>query len=192
MVTLQCHHIELEAHAWRRKAIPNEVQKNVLIKSRRRCCLCFGLEGRDEDQKGQIAHLDGDNENAAEDNLAFLCFDHHDEFDGTTRLAKGLREDEVKHWRDHLYRAKASADAAKASETSGIPKLTEVNPFRQLCDLALRIREEELQRDATPRHQRPPHDFARQATTDDQLRELLADCCAAGPRLGSGKKESNT
>jgi hypothetical protein len=87
-----------------RKAIPDETQKNVLTKSRRRCCLCFWLEGKDEVQKGQIAHLDGDNENNAEDNLAFLCFVHHDDYDGTTRLAKGLRMDEVKHWRDELYR----------------------------------------------------------------------------------------
>src|SRR5690348_12343284 len=87
-----------------RKPIPGETQKNILTKSRRRCCLCFWLEGLDEVQKGQIAHLDGDNENAAEDNLAFLCFDHHDDFDGTTRLAKGLRQDEVRHWRDELYK----------------------------------------------------------------------------------------
>jgi hypothetical protein len=90
-----------------RKPIPGETQKNILTKSRRRCCFCFWLEGRDEVQKGQIAHLDGNNENAAEDNLAFLCFDHHDEYDGTTRLAKGLREDEAKHWRDELYREMA-------------------------------------------------------------------------------------
>jgi hypothetical protein len=54
--------------------------------------------------KGQLAHLDHNPENNAEDNLAFLCFDHHDEFDGRTTIAKGLRESEVRHWRDELYR----------------------------------------------------------------------------------------
>ncbi len=87
-----------------RKAIPSETQKTVLLKSRRRCCLCFWLEGRDEVQKGNIAHLDGRSENAEQNNLVFLCFDHHDDLDGTTRLAKGLREDEVRHWRDELYK----------------------------------------------------------------------------------------
>ena len=87
-----------------RKAIPDDVQNSILTKSRRRCCLCFWLDGRDEVQKGQIAHLDQNNENAEEDNLAFLCFDHHDEYDGVPRLAKGLREREVRHWRDELYR----------------------------------------------------------------------------------------
>lgn len=87
-----------------RKPIPDDTQNAILLKSRRRCCLCFWLKGIDEVQKGQIAHLDQDNENPAEENLAFLCFDHHDDYDGTTRLAKGLKPDEVRHWRDELYR----------------------------------------------------------------------------------------
>lgn len=54
--------------------------------------------------RGQLAHLDSNPGNNAEDNLAFLCFDHHDEYDGRTSTAKGLRESEVRHWRDELYR----------------------------------------------------------------------------------------
>ena len=87
-----------------RKAIPEETQTSILLRSRRRCCLCFWLKGEDEVKKGQFAHLDGDHENSAEENLAFLCFEHHDEYDSTTRLSKGLREKEVKRWRDELYR----------------------------------------------------------------------------------------
>jgi hypothetical protein len=87
-----------------REPIPEKTQTNVLLKSRRRCCLCFWLKGEDEVKKGQLAHLDGDHANPAEGNLAFMCFEHHDEYDSTTRLAKGLREAEVKRWRDELYR----------------------------------------------------------------------------------------
>lgn len=87
-----------------RKSIPEDTQNTILLRSRRRCCLCFWLEGRDEVLKGQIAHLDSNPENSVEGNLVFLCFDHHDEYDGTRRLAKGLREKEVRHWRDELYR----------------------------------------------------------------------------------------
>jgi hypothetical protein len=87
-----------------RKVIPDDTQKNVLTNSRRRCCLCFWLEGKDEAQKGQIAHLDRNNENAAEDNLVFLCLVHHDEYDSKTSVTKGLRDDEVRHWRDELYK----------------------------------------------------------------------------------------
>ena len=87
-----------------RITIPDEIQCQILMRSRRRCCLCFWLKGRDEVQKGQIAHLDQDSSNASEDNLAFLCFDHHDEYDGTPRLSKGLRKNETKKYRNELYR----------------------------------------------------------------------------------------
>ena len=87
-----------------RKSIPDATQTSILLNSRRRCCLCFWLKGEDEVKKGQIAHLDGDNENSAEDNLVFLCLEHHDEYDGIPRLSKGLREQEVKQWRDELYK----------------------------------------------------------------------------------------
>ncbi len=55
-------------------------------------------------KKGQLAHLDQDNGNAAEDNLAFLCLEHHDEYDSTPNLSKGLRQREVTNWRDQLYK----------------------------------------------------------------------------------------
>lgn len=87
-----------------RKAIPDDVQNSVLLKSRRRCCLCFWLSGIDEVVKGQIAHLDQDSSNADENNLVFLCYNHHDEYDGRTSTSKGIREGEVRKWRDELYR----------------------------------------------------------------------------------------
>jgi hypothetical protein len=87
-----------------RKAIPETTQTNIFLKSRRRCCLCFWLKGEDEVKKGQIAHLGDNNENAAEDNLVFLCLEHHDEYDSIPRLSKGLREQEVRKWRDELYK----------------------------------------------------------------------------------------
>lgn len=96
--------MRVKAVSMARKPIPDAVQNAILLKSRRRCCLCFWLEGKDEVLKGQIAHLDHNNENSAEDNLCFLCFNHHDEYDGSTRLAKGLKESEVRHWRDALHK----------------------------------------------------------------------------------------
>lgn len=87
-----------------RKKIPAEVQKQVLLKSRRRCCLCFWLNGVDDVVKGQIAHLDQDSSNNKFENLAFLCFDHHDEYDSTTNVSKGLQQPEISQWRDELYK----------------------------------------------------------------------------------------
>lgn len=55
-------------------------------------------------KQGQLAHLDQNSNNLAEDNLAFMCFDHHDRYDSITRLSKNLTEREVRAYRDELYR----------------------------------------------------------------------------------------
>src|ERR1700730_2072034 len=87
-----------------RKLAAEDVQRRILTQSRRRCCLCFWLDGKDEVQRGQIAHIDQDNENPDEDNLVFLCLDHHDQYDGQTSQSKGLKSEEARHWRSELYR----------------------------------------------------------------------------------------
>ena len=53
---------------------------------------------------GQIAHLDRDKANAALDNLAFLCFEHHDRYDSRTSQSKNFSIAEVKAYREELYR----------------------------------------------------------------------------------------
>jgi len=91
-----------------RKPIPEEVQDRVLLLSRRRCCICFGLHGDLNVKPGQIAHLDHDNTNDDLENLAYLCLSHHDQYDSTTSQSKGLREGEIKKFRDELYARMAS------------------------------------------------------------------------------------
>jgi hypothetical protein len=86
-----------------RVPVPEENQDQVLLLSRRRCCICFGLYGHTTVDPGQIAHLDRDNTNSDLDNLAFLCLAHHDQYDGKTSQSKGLRESEVKQFRTELY-----------------------------------------------------------------------------------------
>lgn len=88
-----------------RKAIPTETETQVLHLSRRRCCVCFGLDNDFGTKKGQIAHLDGKHSQNRLDNLAFLCLEHHDEYDSTTSQSKGLRRSEVAGYRDSLYQA---------------------------------------------------------------------------------------
>jgi hypothetical protein len=85
-----------------RKKVPDATQAEVLVQSRRRCCLCFGLNRDDKEKKGQIAHLDGNRNNNKFKNLVFLCFDHHDEYDSKTRQSKGLMKIEVERYRDEL------------------------------------------------------------------------------------------
>lgn len=54
-------------------------------------------------KSGQIAHLDRDSANNSEANLAFLCFDHHDEYDSTSSQRKNFTVGEVKEFREELY-----------------------------------------------------------------------------------------
>jgi hypothetical protein len=87
----------------RRPRIPKRVETAVLTRSLRRCCVCFGLH-RDETQKqGQIAHLDHDPSNNGLENLVWLCFEHHDQYDSRKSQAKGLTIDEVKTYRRRMY-----------------------------------------------------------------------------------------
>ena len=88
----------------RRKPIAPKDQTGVLLSSQRRCCLCFGLHGDIELKVGQIAHLDRDPSNSDPDNLAWLCFEHHNEYDSRQSQGKGLTILEVKAYRDRLYK----------------------------------------------------------------------------------------
>lgn len=87
----------------KRTQVPNSKQADVLVQSRRRCCVCFGLHRDESVRKGQIAHLDGNPNNNDIENLAFLCFDHHDEYDSQTSQSKGLSRLEIVRYREELY-----------------------------------------------------------------------------------------
>jgi hypothetical protein len=87
----------------RRKKTAKATETAILTKSRRRCAICFSLKRDLSTKNGQIAHLDGNRDNNAEDNLAFLCFDHHEEYDTKRSQSKGLTEQEVKVYREQLY-----------------------------------------------------------------------------------------
>jgi len=85
-----------------RKKAPDDVVADIVTACRRRCCICFGLRNDDNEKRGQIAHLDRDPANNAIDNLAFLCLEHHDQYDSRTSQSKGLTIDEVKRYRTAL------------------------------------------------------------------------------------------
>ncbi|MFA5444658.1 MAG: hypothetical protein WC262_06760 [Bacteroidales bacterium] len=85
-----------------RKPININIETAVLVESRRRCCICYGLNRDLNVKAGQIAHLDKDNSNNSYDNLAFLCFEHHDQYDSKTSQSKNFTIKEVKRYRDEL------------------------------------------------------------------------------------------
>jgi hypothetical protein len=86
-----------------RKHTPSETETVVLTKSARRCTLCFYLRGDLAEKMGQIAHLDQDPSNFSEDNLAFMCLDHHSTYDSKTSQHKNYTLAEVKAARERLY-----------------------------------------------------------------------------------------
>src|SRR4051794_33603458 len=88
-----------------RKSIPRLTVLSVLDQSRRRCALCFHFKGDLTEKLGQIAHLDDDRANNAEDNLAFLCLEHHSVYDSQTSQHKNYTIDEAKSARTRLYEA---------------------------------------------------------------------------------------
>ena len=87
----------------RRKSIPDAVEAEVLDKCARRCCICFRIDYDFGVKLGQIAHLDRNPSNNHESNLAYLCLDHHSQFDSTTRQHKNYSVQEVKAARRALY-----------------------------------------------------------------------------------------
>lgn len=91
-----------------RRRIADSTQATVLLRCKRRCCLCFGLSGNSSIQPGQIAHLNKDNTNNQLDNLAFLCLAHHDEFDSVSSQRKNFTLREVKEYRKKLESALTS------------------------------------------------------------------------------------
>lgn len=87
----------------RRPKIPDDVLAEVLLDCRRRCCVCFGLDGDPGIKHGQVAHLDHDRTNNRRENLAWLCLRHHDQFDSRTSQSKGLTRLEVDAFRNELH-----------------------------------------------------------------------------------------
>jgi hypothetical protein len=87
-----------------RKAVPKSTEAEVLLLTRRRCPICFGLKGDLGEKQGQVAHLDHDPSNNSADNLAYLCLAHHDEFDSKRSQSKGITLEEAKRYRDELVK----------------------------------------------------------------------------------------
>lgn len=86
-----------------RKRVPPQIEEAVLVLCRRRCCLCYGLNRDVGIKPGQIAYLDGRNANNDLDNLAFMCFEHHDQYDSRTSQSKGLTPQEARRFRKELH-----------------------------------------------------------------------------------------
>jgi len=80
-----------------RKQWPADVEEQILISCKRICALCLHFRGDIGIKKGQIAHIDRDHSNSVIQNGAFLCKDHHDEYDTLSHQSKRLTPGELRH-----------------------------------------------------------------------------------------------
>jgi hypothetical protein len=104
-----------------RKPLAPETVTLILVASRRRCCLCFGLHEDLSLKPGQIAHLNRDPSDNDPDNLAFMCLEHHDWFDSKTSQSKGPTTDEARHYRKKLYDEWRRRDERESDEMAAKP-----------------------------------------------------------------------
>lgn len=91
--------------------IPSEVVETVLCQSRRRCCFCYFLDGDKSVKKGQLAHIDRNPANSEEDNIAYLCFKHHDQYDAKHSQSKGFTIEELRNYKKCLYKELGTTEA---------------------------------------------------------------------------------
>lgn len=105
----------------KRKPVPAAIEAGVLLNCARRCALCLYLRGDLGEKHGQIAHLDRDPANFSEDNLAFLCLEHHSVMDSTTSQHKNYTLTEVKAARALLCEAIAMNRHVSAAVPAELP-----------------------------------------------------------------------
>ncbi len=92
-----------------RQAVPNKIEKKVLVMNKHCCCICQA----DRMYKPvTIHHIDGNNSNNKLENLAVLCFDHHSMADaglkkGKVGSGKKLTPAHVKEYK-RLWEAKVA------------------------------------------------------------------------------------
>ncbi len=112
-----------------REQIPEQLVQDVLLKSKRRCCLCFA-EGITGPRRGSITHIDSDPRNNEEDNLVFLCLSHHDLLEskrrrpgpGEIRLLRSRLYDAVTEGSLSAQRGGMVVSARKASQIKETPQ----------------------------------------------------------------------
>lgn len=101
-----------------RAQITNQVSIEVALLGRRRCALCFGLNADQSVKSGQLAHIDRDSSRSTANDLAWLCLDHHDQYDSRASQSRGFSPGELRAYRDELYAIIATSRATLVADAS--------------------------------------------------------------------------
>ncbi|MCC6186112.1 MAG: HNH endonuclease, partial [Chitinophagaceae bacterium] len=80
----------------KRKKIPDAIAASVMFKSDLKCCIC-------SNKGDHIHHLDGNRNNNSIENLALLCFSHHDSASIKNSLSRKLSKDVIIKYRTLHY-----------------------------------------------------------------------------------------
>jgi hypothetical protein len=83
----------------KRKKISEDIEAEVIWRSNRECVVCSTHKRGDH-----IHHIDGDSSNNKFENLAFLCFDCHNEASVKNSLRKKLTPKAIIKFREHKYK----------------------------------------------------------------------------------------
>ncbi len=123
----------------KRKAPAATTVDALMIKSRRRCCLCVFLDFDFRTKPLQVAHIDDDPSNSNEENLVVLCLEHHNEYDSRFRQSRRISTGEVLFYKSELERIFEGSEIDKP----------QVDYLSRLADVA---NQEAVQRDLFLEH----------------------------------------
>jgi hypothetical protein len=98
-----------------RPKIPDQTAARLLVANNHTCCVC-----QTPRKHVQIHHIDGDNSNCAEENLAVLCLDCHSRVTGDEGLGRRYSEIEVREykrrWEEHCAGANGLQGGSQKDE----------------------------------------------------------------------------
>jgi hypothetical protein len=101
-----------------RKKTPADREATILYRERHTCCVCH-----DRYKDVAIHHIDGNNQNDAEDNLCVVCLDCHSRVTGRRGLGKAFSAKEVglykQQWEDMVQAEAKSLSRARAKPSTG-------------------------------------------------------------------------
>jgi hypothetical protein len=98
-----------------RPKIPDQTAARLLVANNHTCCVC-----QTPRKHVQIHHIDGDNSNCAEENLAVLCLDCHSRVTGDEGLGRRYSEIEIREykrrWEEHCAAASGLEGGSQKDE----------------------------------------------------------------------------
>jgi hypothetical protein len=136
----------------KRKKTPADIEADVVLRSARRCTLCFQLSGDLTEKQGQIAHLDQNPSNFVEDNLVFMCLPHHSLYNSKTSQHKNYTMAEVKAARSRLHEAivQEKQNASPTISQNFQPEIPEIHIHPPVARSVETVGQENQKREAPP------------------------------------------